>query len=45
MEKRPLRGVLDLELLGGDNRIRTDDLLHAMQALYQLSYTPNVRLI
>ena len=25
---------------GGDKRIRTADLLHAMQALYQLSYTP-----
>ncbi len=26
---------------GGDRRGRTADLLHAMQALYQLSYTPN----
>ena len=25
---------------GGDKRGRTADLLHAMQALYQLSYTP-----
>ena len=25
---------------GGDRRDRTVDLLHAMQALYQLSYTP-----
>ena len=25
---------------GGPNRSRTDDLLHAMQALYQLSYGP-----
>jgi hypothetical protein len=25
---------------GGANRDRTDDLLHAMQALYQLSYGP-----
>ena len=25
---------------GGDNRARTDDLLHAMQALSQLSYIP-----
>jgi hypothetical protein len=25
---------------GGDKRIRTAGLLHAMQALYQLSYTP-----
>ena len=29
-----------LEFTGGDNRDRTDDLLHAMQALSQLSYTP-----
>src|SRR4029079_15093905 len=26
---------------GGGNRDRTGDLLHAMQALSQLSYTPN----
>ena len=26
--------------LGGANRNRTDDLLHAMQALSQLSYGP-----
>jgi hypothetical protein len=26
---------------GGDKRDRTADLLHAMQALSQLSYTPN----
>ena len=26
--------------LGGDKRDRTADLLHAMQALSQLSYTP-----
>lgn len=25
---------------GGDDRNRTDDLLHAMQTLYQLSYAP-----
>ena len=25
---------------GGGKRDRTDDLLHAMQALFQLSYTP-----
>lgn len=28
-------------VLGGGKRDRTDDLLHAMQALSQLSYTPN----
>ena len=27
--------------LGGDKQDRTADLLHAMQALSQLSYTPN----
>lgn len=27
---------------GGGKRDRTADLLHAMQALYQLSYTPNL---
>jgi hypothetical protein len=26
--------------IGGGNRIRTDDILLAKQALYQLSYTP-----
>src|SRR5262245_42441257 len=30
-----------LRLAGGGNRDRTGDLLHAMQALSQLSYTPN----
>ena len=29
-------------LTGGGKRDRTADLLHAMQALYQLSYTPTV---
>ncbi len=28
---------------GGADRDRTDDLLHAMQALFQLSYGPNNR--
>ena len=28
-------------LLGGGERVRTDDLLRARQALSQLSYTPN----
>ena len=28
--------------LGGVDRIRTDDLLHAKQALFQLSYDPRV---
>ena len=29
-----------LEMNGGDERVRTDDLLRAKQALSQLSYTP-----
>tara|TARA_B100000212_G_scaffold289522_2_gene230836 strand:- start:10626 stop:10769 length:144 start_codon:yes stop_codon:yes gene_type:complete len=29
------------EEAGGADRDRTDDLLHAMQALFQLSYGPN----
>ena len=33
-----------LGLLSGDKEIRTPDLLHAMQALYQLSYTPDLGL-
>src|SRR5664279_813953 len=36
--RRPPSGGL---LFGGANRDRTDDLLHAMQALSQLSYGPN----
>ena len=31
--------------LGGVDRIRTDDLLHAKQALFQLSYDPFLLLI
>ena len=27
-------------LFGGDSRVRNGDLLNAIQALYQLSYTP-----
>ena len=39
-----------IEAFGGDNRDRTGDLLNAIQALSQLSYTPtgldyNTRLI
>jgi hypothetical protein len=30
----------NLSDLGGAKEIRTPDLLHAMQALYQLSYSP-----
>ena len=39
--KGPLRGPFVFRISGGGIRIRTEDLLHAMQALYQLSYTPN----
>ena len=28
--------------IGGGKRVRTADLLHAMQALSQLSYTPDI---
>ena len=31
--------------VGGGNRIRTDDILLAKQALYQLSYTPFWRVV
>jgi hypothetical protein len=31
----------DLRKLSGATGIRTPDLLHAMQALYQLSYSPS----
>ena len=30
---------------GGGNRVRTDDILLAKQALYQLSYTPIIRVV
>ena len=33
------------ELRGGADRTRTDDPLHAMQVLYQLSYNPMQRFI
>jgi hypothetical protein len=29
-------------MMGGAKRARTADLLHAMQALYQLSYSPGI---
>ena len=46
-EKAPMTFVI--EAFGGDNRDRTGDLLNAIQALSQLSYTPtgldyNIRL-
>ena len=33
----------DLRKMSGATGIRTPDLLHAMQALYQLSYSPSGR--
>ncbi len=34
-----------VDKIGGADRTRTDDPLHAMQVLYQLSYNPKARLI
>ena len=39
-QKKPLTKS-GLESGGGADRDRTDDLLHAMQALFQLSYGPS----
>ena len=33
-------GTLEQFYCGGGKRVRTADPLHAMQVLYQLSYTP-----
>ncbi len=33
-------GTMTCLFIGGGKRDRTDDLLHAMQALSQLGYTP-----
>ncbi len=41
LENRSFQGVF----LGGDKRDRTADLLNAIQALSQLSYTPKRRLV
>ena len=38
--KKPLCLTRAFLFSGGGKRDRTADLLHAMQALYQLSYTP-----
>jgi hypothetical protein len=35
------KAVISTVGLGGGERVRTDDLLRARQALSQLSYTPN----
>jgi hypothetical protein len=37
------RDLFFKEVFGGANRIRTGDLLNAIQALYQLSYSPKIR--
>jgi hypothetical protein len=40
-----LKAILKTDVLpGGATGIRTPDLLHAMQALYQLSYSPAAQL-
>src|SRR5688572_21811588 len=41
--KTPAKAPFTAGRAGGGNRDRTGDLLHAMQALSQLSYTPNRR--
>jgi hypothetical protein len=39
------RNLLELRaVFGGDKQDRTADLLHAMQALSQLSYTPKLKI-
>ena len=40
--KKPLCLTRAFLFSGGGKRDRTADLLHAMQALYQLSYTPEI---
>ena len=42
MGSKPWTNPFFLEVFGGGKRDRTADLLHAMQALSQLSYTPFV---
>jgi hypothetical protein len=39
-EEAPTEKPVLLLLRGGDEETRTPDLLHAKQALYQLSYIP-----
>ena len=41
---RKTRTAKPFAFFGGDSRDRTDDLLNAIQALYQLSYTPVIKL-
>ena len=42
--KKPEHVRLFYEKFGGDKQDRTADLLHAMQALSQLSYTPETKI-
>ena len=45
VESKQLKNLVpENEIYGGDSRVRTDDLLNAIQALYQLSYTPTASL-
>ena len=44
-EKSPKPIGLGLNIHGGDKRDRTADLLNAIQALSQLSYTPTVNVL
>ena len=41
--RQTLCGISHLSFFGGADRTRTDDPLHAMQVLYQLSYNPMQR--
>src|SRR5437868_12023012 len=42
-QRRPSRIGASVDFVGGADRDRTDDLLNAIQALSQLSYSPNSR--
>ena len=41
----PTPTITGQRVIGGASRDRTDDLFHAMEALSQLSYGPNLRKI
>ena len=43
LRKKKSRNLTISRLFGGDKRVRTADLLNAIQALSQLSYTPKFR--
>ena len=45
-KKRPFENSKSLKtIFGGDKEDRTPDLLHAMQALSQLSYAPKTKVL